>query len=490
MPLTKVSYSLITGSPANVMDFGAVGDGLANDRAAIQAAVDSGAKSIYFPPGTYFVGSHSSGVNIIDLSNVGAGFSIVCNDSVELVCQTTASVMPRFFYLLKNTNFNCGSIRFRDTGYDPLLTWKGAVGFFIDNDTTGAGNWGDLTFDAIYGKNLVAVMQVVGGDATHRVRGIKIGQLFSDNCYYGFNAANQGDGVAIDNLIAYQNYRPYFVYGCVDHKVKIFNRANRATSGAINISRSVGGLDTQALDISYVARDQTVTFTHVLVNHIDLLGGTISDVKINIDIESDIAYTPLRFVNYTGSGGSETSAASLNNVYDITLSGSCDAQADPVTSVASYASKGQLNFTFGANFTFGLTIPVLFALDRATRNNSVTWTATSVNPSIGNGSLTGNYDIVGGMLHYSVALTAGSTTTLGTGEWSFSAPIAATVTTIGSVWAFNTGIAYYAGICRIEASGTTIQCFANNSALAFGPAEPFSWGNADRLQISIAYPIS
>ena len=41
MSLTKVTYSMIDGSPVNVRDFGAVGDGVTNDTAAIQAAIDS-----------------------------------------------------------------------------------------------------------------------------------------------------------------------------------------------------------------------------------------------------------------------------------------------------------------------------------------------------------------------------------------------------------------------------------------------------------------
>lgn len=65
MSLTKVSYSLITGAPVNVMDFGATGDGLTDDTAAIQAAIDSlsndtGTKTggiIYFPIGNYLIDS-------------------------------------------------------------------------------------------------------------------------------------------------------------------------------------------------------------------------------------------------------------------------------------------------------------------------------------------------------------------------------------------------------------------------------------------------
>ena len=56
MALTKVSYSMIAGSPANVIDYGAVGDGTTNDTAAIQAALNTG-KSVYLPSGTYSVNS-------------------------------------------------------------------------------------------------------------------------------------------------------------------------------------------------------------------------------------------------------------------------------------------------------------------------------------------------------------------------------------------------------------------------------------------------
>lgn len=40
-------------APASVKDFGAVGDGLADDTAAIQQAVDAGLKPLHFPAGTY-----------------------------------------------------------------------------------------------------------------------------------------------------------------------------------------------------------------------------------------------------------------------------------------------------------------------------------------------------------------------------------------------------------------------------------------------------
>jgi hypothetical protein len=54
MALTKASYSMITGAPANVLDFGAVGNGIANDTTAFNLAIATG-KRVYVPEGTYLI---------------------------------------------------------------------------------------------------------------------------------------------------------------------------------------------------------------------------------------------------------------------------------------------------------------------------------------------------------------------------------------------------------------------------------------------------
>lgn len=55
MALTKVTNRLTQDAAANVKDFGAVGDGVTNDTTAIQAAINSGAKEVFIPEGTYVV---------------------------------------------------------------------------------------------------------------------------------------------------------------------------------------------------------------------------------------------------------------------------------------------------------------------------------------------------------------------------------------------------------------------------------------------------
>lgn len=68
MSLTKASYSMITGAPVNVKDFGAVGDGVVNDTAALVAAAAAlqDNQTLYFPSGTYLISAanattHQSG---------------------------------------------------------------------------------------------------------------------------------------------------------------------------------------------------------------------------------------------------------------------------------------------------------------------------------------------------------------------------------------------------------------------------------------------
>jgi hypothetical protein len=79
MSLTKATYSMINGAPLNVLDFGAVGDGVADDTAAIQAAVDAAnanrANEIYFPVGEYVIAGTitlTSGIRLIGQGAMGA----------------------------------------------------------------------------------------------------------------------------------------------------------------------------------------------------------------------------------------------------------------------------------------------------------------------------------------------------------------------------------------------------------------------------------
>ncbi len=54
-----------------------------------------------------------------------------------------------------------------------------------------------------------------------------------------------------------------------------------------------------------------------------------------------------------------------------------------------------------------------------------TWTASTTNPGIGNGTLVGRYQKIGRTVNLHINLTAGSTTTYGSGTYAFTLPVQA-----------------------------------------------------------------
>jgi hypothetical protein len=101
MSLTKATYSMVEGAVANVQDYGATGDGLTDDRAAIQAALNTG-NSVFFPAGKVFrVGgalaltANGQVINLngsmVDFRGAAGGFTItgglrnitICDGEIE-----------------------------------------------------------------------------------------------------------------------------------------------------------------------------------------------------------------------------------------------------------------------------------------------------------------------------------------------------------------------------------------------------------------------
>jgi hypothetical protein len=81
MSLTKVSYSMVTGAPANVLDFGADLTGVADSTAAINAALVA-SDIVYMPPGIYRTTSSIS---------VGANKQLYGASSGTIIRSTLAS---------------------------------------------------------------------------------------------------------------------------------------------------------------------------------------------------------------------------------------------------------------------------------------------------------------------------------------------------------------------------------------------------------------
>ena len=130
------------------------------------------------------------------------------------------------------------------------------------------------------------------------------------------------------------------------------------------------------------------------------------------------------------------------------------------------------------------------AVDSAAKPTSTsytpTWAGSGSNPAIGNGSIVGNYLRMGKLVHLVITVTAGSTTTFGTGAWSFSIP--ANTAAVGlfrwfGVDASGAGANNKDGAAYFPTS-TTIALYHEASNGFGGPTVPFTWANGDSLTVA------
>ncbi len=113
---------------------------------------------------------------------------------------------------------------------------------------------------------------------------------------------------------------------------------------------------------------------------------------------------------------------------------------------------------------------------------SVAWTASSVNPAIGNGTLTAHYTRVGSLLLYKGAIVMGSTTTFGTGYWILSIPYAITGSNrnVGVAGLHDASLTTNDRAGALEVlSSTTFRVTADGRLDA---TTPFTWASGDILQ--------
>ena len=118
-----------------------------------------------------------------------------------------------------------------------------------------------------------------------------------------------------------------------------------------------------------------------------------------------------------------------------------------------------------------------------------TWSATGTAVSLGDGTVTGHYILDGDLLHFTVVLTAGSTTTYGTGAWGFTLPSEFVSIAVGQVVqavAIDDSTAAERGLTfRVGASSSSVfpGTFTSTPALV-GTGVPIAWAVSDTLTIS------
>lgn len=105
MALTKVHNRLIENSNFNVKDYGAVGDGVADDRVAINAAftdcINAGGGTVFFPNGTYYITDY-----IGNTTSTTDNISIHVRGDADVTINSNPSVYSNSALYLRFTNLN------------------------------------------------------------------------------------------------------------------------------------------------------------------------------------------------------------------------------------------------------------------------------------------------------------------------------------------------------------------------------------------------
>ncbi len=117
------------------------------------------------------------------------------------------------------------------------------------------------------------------------------------------------------------------------------------------------------------------------------------------------------------------------------------------------------------------------------------WGNTGTANTLGNGSIVGSYFQIGKLVRFTILLTLGSTSSVGSGIMTLTLPVTSDVFGAGGATAIfsHTGVATYFGLGLT--SSTTIIALIDNAkpGVSVTATSPFTWGAADTIYIVGTY---
>ena len=500
---TGAQWIPLNGGVANVKDFGAVGDGVTSDLAAIIAAYAASPR-VLFPEGTYNMGTitGATATSLVTIDGNGGHAAMYTRGRVKFICNTTVDEIHFLFKLTNATSVEVDHVEFEDSGFDITKTWRGAAGFFLyANDSSGPLR--NITIQSIRAKNMVNPIFAGGGvpATTNRVQHVHIGLLDCTDCYYGWNAQNNGDQVVIDLIRTNNVYRSCFVYGVTGLRATVHSEDSRQSTGDIDITAYATGYDTSGIDITFVSRGaDTTTYPINFVTIGNTRTTVISGVTIRADI-GDTACTQIaKWADHAASGSAENTGATNNYITGITLTGSIRSSGSPsIFSIASQpATIGKLNLQ--QDFLTGAVTSDFrqyFDLEEDFGSYTPTWYGSVSNPAIGNGTIVGRYHRRGRLVTLWLRVLMGSTTTYGSGLWSFSLPNirpaaleGGAPSALGFVQISDTGTADSMGFASVAFNSPNYVVTAASLTGAICTATvPHTWASTDQLTLTITYQL-
>lgn len=126
------------------------------------------------------------------------------------------------------------------------------------------------------------------------------------------------------------------------------------------------------------------------------------------------------------------------------------------------------------------------------------WAATTTPPSVGNGTLTGRHKLIGKLCTAVWELVMGSTTTFGSGTYSWSLPFtAASPGGTSSVFSYigagrGHAAVWYAGSAGVTKGGSTARIYSQSGTQEWSPTTPVTWAanSGNYLHGQVTYEIA
>lgn len=119
-------------------------------------------------------------------------------------------------------------------------------------------------------------------------------------------------------------------------------------------------------------------------------------------------------------------------------------------------------------------------------SGTFTLTASSVNPSLGNSTVTARQRTIGKTVDIDITIVIGSTFSAGTGDYRFSIPVTLRSSTqgAGACYVQDLGTAHKGGGTVFPQSTTTLQVANPSGSNLIGAAAPQVWATGDVILLS------
>lgn len=471
----------------SVKDFGAIGDGVADDTLAIQnahnASVSNNYFGIYFPSGTYkvtstinwspFVCAYANN-RVIITTNIATGNLFHISAEYGLPTNTPAESSKSTFggnFLIENTN-----------------DVNTAIALYFGTTTTNVAKmaWG-IDVKSLQINNFYGAIEF--GNVSFLVHFYDVGILGN----YDTGLMANRYGICQQSTVTNTGENIQFTGGVFAHlNACIKGNSNPATNGLF-ISFASVSFDYNTCVIADVSDTQSIYDfwrPHLewdgASQYFNAKGCIVRVLDANIYVGPGTYASPLLA---TASNGGEFSIQNAVHNYGTaggTLMAIADntstIQADSIPKYVAYKPTVYINNTAKGN--------IQYFVQQLTKSYTPVWTASVTNPTLGDGTLIGQYCYDGQWVDCRIRLTIGSTTTIGSGIYNFSLPFTSAddgFYSVGSVWVNDNGVAIRTGTCRITPNSAIVSCYSNTTGDVYSNTVPQTWSTNDELEIQIRY---